>query len=246
MSKMILREIRVCVASGCDNTFEVIITSEKRFCCGGHSRIGKGRPKGSGKKREKDRELRFCELSTCNNIFECRNKEDRRFCSQKCAASDPGHILISIENFRKASINAIGTYRSEEIKRKISDTETGKIVSEETRKRMSKARIGRFIGKNSPSWQGGVSFEPYTEEFNYQLKESIRQRDDNTCQLCNKTQEKEGKRLTVHHIDYDKENCSETNLITLCRSCNGKVNFNRKYWIEFFQQKLELFEGILI
>ena len=234
----------------CGNRIEIKkhhgLTGIPKFCCAGHSRIGKGKPKGSGRKKEKDRELRFCELFGCNNIFECRKKEDRRFCSQKCAANDPGHILISIENFRKASINTIGTHRSEEIKRKIRETEKGKIVSEITRKKQSEARIGKFVGKNSFTWKGGLSFEPYTEEFNYRLKEGIRQRDNHTCQLCGKTQEEEGKRLSVHHIDYDKKNCNEVNLITLCRGCNGKVNFNREYWSEFFQLKLRLLEEVLV
>jgi 5-methylcytosine-specific restriction endonuclease McrA len=43
-----------------------------------------------------------------------------------------------------------------------------------------------------------------------------------------------GKVLDVHHIDYDRKNSSEDNLITLCRQCNIRANFNRGYWEEFF------------
>ena len=46
-----------------------------------------------------------------------------------------------------------------------------------------------------------------------------------------------GEALTVHHIDYDKENCKENNLITLCKQCNSRVNFNRKYWTNYFKSK---------
>jgi len=110
-----------------------------------------------------------------------------------------------------------------------------RILSIETRKRMGKARLG----KNNPAWQGGISFFPYPFKFNIELKRFIRERDGYICQLCNKTQEQEGKNLSVHHIDYVKENCDLQNLVTLCRSCNGKVNTNREYWIEFFKEKLK-------
>jgi hypothetical protein len=33
-----------------------------------------------------------------------------------------------------------------------------------------------------------------------------------------------------NHIDYDKNNNEEKNFVILCKSCNGKVNFNRDQW----------------
>ena len=84
--------------------------------------------------------------------------------------------------------------------------------------------------KNSsnPNWQNGLSRIPYSIDRTNTLKESIRKRDDYTCQKCNK----KGKQ--VHHIDYDKENCKENNLITLCRKCHCRANFNRDYWFAYF------------
>lgn len=97
--------------------------------------------------------------------------------------------------------------------------------------------------KGNPNWQNGISFELYTQEFNNELKEKIRQRDNYTCQLCGKTQKQESKtrnrKLSVHHIDYDKENCDKSNLITLCSSCNSKVNRNRDYWFAYFTYIME-------
>ena len=43
-----------------------------------------------------------------------------------------------------------------------------------------------------------------------------------------------GKVLDVHHIDYNKENCKENNLITLCKQCNLRANKNRDYWYGYF------------
>lgn len=82
-------------------------------------------------------------------------------------------------------------------------------------------------GKNNPHWQGGTSFEPYPPEFNDILKRKIRRRDNHTCAISGEP----GR--DVHHIDYDKTNCLPRNLITLCASCHGKTNTNRKYWENF-------------
>lgn len=91
-------------------------------------------------------------------------------------------------------------------------------------------------GEKSPGWMGGVSFLPYTPEFNGSLKNKIKRRDDFKCQLCGK---KQFKGLGPHHIDYKKENCDPQNLVTLCLSCNVKVNRNREYWKVYFQNIFE-------
>jgi hypothetical protein len=60
------------------------------------------------------------------------------------------------------------------------------------------------------------------------LKKAIRERDHYVCQLCLKNG------WVVHHIDYDKKNCDPKNLITLCRKCHAKTNYNRNIWIRVF------------
>jgi len=95
----------------------------------------------------------------------------------------------------------------------------------------------QILGDNNPNWQGGISFEPYSSEFNSELKEQIRKRDNYICQKCGKKQDSFigfFKRLTIHHIDYDKDNNKENNLISLCNRCNSEVNAIRGYWKKFF------------
>jgi hypothetical protein len=87
------------------------------------------------------------------------------------------------------------------------------------------------LGEKSSLWQGGKSYEPYTKEWNNILKKEIRKRDNNVCQLCMKF----GK--DVHHIDYDKKNCNNDNLITLCRRCHIKTNLKREYWQKILIEK---------
>ncbi len=94
---------------------------------------------------------------------------------------------------------------------------------------MSLARIGKpgLKKEKNPSWLGGISFNPYPKEFNEELKLKIRTRDNFTCCLCRRTEREEleelNRILSVNHIDFDKNNCKENNLISLCGKCNKKV-----------------------
>lgn len=88
------------------------------------------------------------------------------------------------------------------------------------------------------NWRGGISKEPYPFDFDDELKELIRKRDNYKCQLCSVPQEECLKKLSIHHIDYDKSNLDPKNLMSLCNNCNLKVNHNREYWTNFFQNKL--------
>lgn len=133
-----------------------------------------------------------------------------------------------------------GKKRTAETKRKISKAlkgnknGLGKECSLEKRKKISDAQKG----DKSPHWKGGISYQPYPEEWNETLKNSIRQRDGYACQECGIHQDElDGrfKKLDVHHIDYNKDNLDPKNLITLCKSCHSKTNINRDYWLNYFK-----------
>lgn len=98
-------------------------------------------------------------------------------------------------------------------------------------------------GKNHPNWKGGISLEPYPFNFSKKLKNFIRKRDRYKCQLCGVPKIECVSPLYVHHIDYNKKNISEINLISLCSSCHSKTNYNRKYW-EIFFTNLQLSKGV--
>jgi len=82
-------------------------------------------------------------------------------------------------------------------------------------------------GEKNSRWLGGTSFAPYGPEFNELLKNKIRERDGYKCCLCGGV---DNVALSVHHIDYNKENNNGANLISLCVSCHSKTNVNREYW----------------
>jgi 5-methylcytosine-specific restriction endonuclease McrA len=118
---------------------------------------------------------------------------------------------------------------SDEVRRKISQTLKGNISWNKGKE------CPQFRGVNHPNWKGGTSFEPYSVDWTKTLKVSIRERDKYICQLCFEQQGDIAH--DVHHIDYNKENCNPSNLITLCHKCHMKTNFNRDYWINFFIKK---------
>ena len=89
-------------------------------------------------------------------------------------------------------------------------------------------------GKDNPAWINGISFKPYTFEFNSSLKQKIRKRDNFTCQCCGITEKEYFRALDIHHIDYNKQNCKEDNLITLCVSCNVKANGNKEFDRDYY------------
>ena len=165
---------------------------------------------------------------------------------QKISLANKGRIL-SIKTRQKISLSLLGNkYTSKKTRNKLSIAQKGKKHSEETRRKISESKMGfkhaeetkrklsKYIGEKASNWQGGISFEPYTHHFNNSLKKKIRKRDDNLCQLCGKTEKENKRKLPIHHIDYVKENCNDENLLSLCTSCNGKVNFNRGFWTGFF------------
>lgn len=78
-------------------------------------------------------------------------------------------------------------------------------------------------GINHPRYTDGARCGWSTKE-QKEFHESIRKRDNYTCQRCNKTQEQEladiGWRLSVHHKNGDHFHNTDENTTTLCQSCH--------------------------
>lgn len=110
--------------------------------------------------------------------------------------------------------------------------------AKEVKENLRLSHLGKFKGELNPAWKGGISFEPYGADFSDELRTKIRERDGNKCIECSWTEEQLGKKVDVHHIDFDKKNNSPNNLVSLCRSCHAQTQFNRDEWTEYYQQKL--------
>ena len=111
--------------------------------------------------------------------------------------------------------------------------------SQESSLKMSVLQRERVADGSHHLWQGGIWHDPYPPEWTDLLKEAIRQRDNYICQECGVHQDElnhgQVKKLDIHHIDYDKDNCTLENLIALCRGCHMRTNINREDWIKHFR-----------
>lgn len=92
----------------------------------------------------------------------------------------------------------------------------GKKLSIESRVKLSasKQRIAY------EDWTGFSKRNLYPEDFNETLKMYIRSKYNNKCYICGKSELENNRKLSVHHIDRNKENTRENNLIPLCDVCH--------------------------
>lgn len=99
-----------------------------------------------------------------------------------------------------------------------------------------KKASNRMTGEQNPKWNNGASIKlkPYYLNKNKSIRKKIKIRDNYTCQECGKT--KTESKIDAHHIDYNKYNNNESNLITLCASCHTRTNFDRDIWQKRYTQ----------
>lgn len=230
--------------------------------------VSERRPKRVGWKHSEETKLKIglgnlgkvVSEETKQKLRKPKSEEHKR----KLSEAKKGVSLINAGTFKKGHVPWIkgkkgvivpwnkGVPRSEETKRKLSIAHTGKKLSVETiekirnkhlgskrsmetRKKMSEAAKG----ERSSQWKGGIAAEPYDRVWtNKMFKHALKERDSYECQ--NPDCWGKDKRLTLHHVDYDKKNCSHNNLITLCSSCNARANANRPFWQELYQEIMEL------
>jgi len=133
-----------------------------------------------------------------------------------------------------------GVKLSEEHKNKISQSSVGHIVTDATKEKIRYANMG----DKGSGWIDGRAYEKYPREFNKTLKLRIKERDGFKCQLCRHSEEwckeKYGVGLSINHIDFNKKNCTENNLNTLCSGCNTYINWHRVLFTKFFSTRMLL------
>lgn len=145
---------------------------------------------------------------------------------------------INDEKKRKMGIVKVRKPFSAETIRRMSIAQRN--MTDKTKKKMSISKKvlwqtpkyrSKLSGENANAWLGGISFDPYSPEFNNFLKLQIKIRDNFTCQKCGNIH-----KLGVHHIDYNKKNNNPKNIVTLCNNCNSEVNFNRPFWESYLKR----------
>lgn len=129
-----------------------------------------------------------------------------------------------------------GIHLSEEMKKRISQSLTGRIQSAETLRKRSVA----LRGEKHYNWQGGISRLPYCWKFSPEFKERVRAFFHYQCTECGTPQN--GKRLHVHHVNFNKMSCCDNIpplFVALCNHCHGITQKNREYWEQHFTEIIE-------
>lgn len=223
-------------------------SEHQRFCTGTCAKIFNGLAN-KGRKHTED---------SIRKIVAASKGENNHFYGKK--HTDETKHQISIANKGVTWEERMGQDAANERRKKQSDNFSGngnpffgKSHSEDSKSKIVTAHIrnkhwfgnknpwygkGDFRKKDkNPAWNNGSSLKGYANAWNQELKTKIRKRDNFTCVVC------KCNGYDVHHIDYDKQNCDENNLITLCRSCHAKTNFDRQTWIGYFSIVMEKFDG---
>lgn len=164
-------------------------------------------------------------------------------------ATDPS-FLLKLSNAVKKS------WENDDVRRKHIESVTATRQTSEYREQQSNMMKEKWSdpefkegrsGENAPNWQGGISFEPYCPKFNENLKERVRLFFENRCVLCGKPAKEDGRSLSVHHVEYDKQACCNgkpVHFSALCRSCHMRTNFNREQWEAIIHRIIdELYDG---
>jgi hypothetical protein len=176
-----------------------------------------------------------------NKCIDCKSLIDDRAKRCRFCYNNWFKIKGNASNFRNRKIEAKCSYCHKKIKKNLSQVKDIKHVFCNS-KCMGLERKESYKGKNNPAFIDGSSYKHYPQEFTESLRESIRKRDNYECQNCGMTEEEHlivyGRVLEVHHVDYNKDNCSKNNLITTCKQCNLRANSNRNYWRVFYQYKV--------
>lgn len=157
----------------------------------------------------------ICE--NCKESFQIRTSRQlkARFCSIKCRdAILKGENHPLFENIMSAC-----EYCQKEIR--ITKRKLGKRVFCD-RGCANRAHSLFIKGKSNPRFLHGLAGTGRYSSDYLNIREKVRQRDGNLCMLCGQTSIY--RHLDVHHIDYDIKNNSLDNLLSLCKTCHGKMH----------------------
>jgi len=195
---------------------------------------------GCGKIREISKNIyhdlcKSCAVNGERNPFYGRYHSEETKQKIRIAKKGKHHTDEARQNMSKAKQNM-----SEETKLKMSKAKLN--MSEETKRKMCDARKGKYYGEKSPSWKGGVSYDPYCIKFNFDFKERVRNYFGRCCYVCDKNEIDNKAKLSVHHVNYNKDTCCDDSkplFVPLCHKCHSKTNHDREFWQEFFTASLE-------
>ncbi len=250
----------ICICKTCGKDFIGARIKNPRFCSNKCYGVSISKPK----------EVLICK--TCGNNFLKRDSGTNEYCSNQCIADDKrvrpkSAICINCGTEFEPSPSSVGKYCSNICVGKHHTKNNHYKYNIQDRTRICKYCGNQFIVHyaNSPEiycstdcygaahsrenhhhWNPESARIRYPVAFNTHLRRYIRNRDNRTCQMCQKTEKETGKRLDVHHIDLNKINNNSSNLISLCSTCHAHIHNRINSWQEHFRNIAELNEGRVI
>jgi hypothetical protein len=169
-----------------------------------------------------ERDVRICE--NCGNEFAIVRHKKNKFCSQKCMGEYKHKTHSVVERCAHCGKEIV-------VKLCVAGKKSN-FCGMDCKNAFHSLAIE---GINNPNWRGGVARAPYPNSFSQKLRNKIMNMHGDKCALCGIGRKDvlalgHGYGLAIHHIDYDKQNSAEKNLIPLCNICHGKVHYNRDKW----------------
>ncbi len=215
----------------CGNEFEVSPSRNNRKFCS-QKCMGEHQSKNNiGENSHSWKEKVKITCQNCNKNFEVNlsRKDTAKYCSNKCRGiyRSKNYYGKNHSNWKGGKIKKECLICGIKFECKSYQNDTAKLCSHKCR---AEYQSKNYSGKNSSAWEGGKSFEPYCEKFNNHKKEEIRNQYGRKCYICGRDEKdnitKTGKirKLSVHHIDMDKEqgcNGKSWKLVPLCIHCHN-------------------------
>ena len=143
-------------------------------------------------------------------------KSGYRDLCRKCATTPEG--------LKRGADARRGAKRSAETRKKMSDAAQTKAPTTDTaRQRLSATLQGIAYDE----WESFAQERKYCNMFNESCREQNREKYGRMCFVCGKDEINNGKRLSVHHVDMNKDQgCDdhEWSLVPLCAACHSRVH----------------------
>jgi len=187
--------------------------------------------------------LVICVCDKCGSIYETRKGRARNLC-KSCVMSgerNPRFGKPMLPQNKKALIKShtgenhwcFGKHLSAEHRKKISDNHAdvsganhplyGTHLSQIHKQHISAGRVGIEYGE----WSDYANPSKYCSRFDETCREHNRDRYDRKCFICGKTEEQNDIRLSVHHVDRNKDQgCDghDWRLIPVCKVCHPTLH----------------------
>jgi hypothetical protein len=198
-----------------------------------------------------------------------RGKKHSEETKRKMSAAAMGKPKSELHRLHMSESNLGKPHHTVESKRKISEALKLRVRKPHTKETILKMKVSHGRGINNARfgyshtyesrlkivegnvggfWYGNVRYygkQQYCERFNDSLRERVRAFFNYKCGKCG--MEQNGRKLDVHHINYNKHMCCDNSprlFVPMCNSCHAEIGKRNPYWIEYFTTMItEKYDG---